>query len=171
MHTLNDRAYIDSLASERYFDSTKVILKEKLLKKRKGYLRGIPLDKHATDSITLRVNQMCKQLDDVKKKYLDKNFKSLRFADYQNMYVEMSQTIIDLYSLSSNIEIIPLSETLLMRCWLTKVGGQEHAIFAFPSKYSTDEIGFISQDKAISDYIHKMLSGIQNGMLHSDRHH
>jgi hypothetical protein len=171
MHTLNDRAYIDSLASERYFDSTKVILKEKLLKKRKGYLRGIPLDKHATDSITLRVNQMCKQLDDVKKKYLDKNFKNLRFADYQNMYVEMSQTIIDLYSLSSNIEIIPLSETLLMSCWLTKVGGQEHAIFAFPSKYSTDEIGFISQDKAISDYIHKMLSGIQNGMLHSDRHH
>ena len=50
----------------------------------------------------------------------------------------------------------------MMSCWLTKVGDSEKAIFAFPSKYSTDEIGFTSQDKAFSKYIHTMLNGIKN---------
>jgi hypothetical protein len=52
----------------------------------------------------------------------------------------------------------------MMSCWLTKIGKEERAIFAFPSKYSTDEIGFVSQDKAISRYIYKMIVGIKNNV-------
>lgn len=80
------------------------------------------------------------------------------------MYIDMSRVIIGLYSNYPNIELLPLTESLMMSCWLTKIGKEERAIFAFPSKYSTDEIGFVSQDEAISRYIHKMLVGIKNNV-------
>lgn len=171
MRKLNDRLYVDSIVCERYFDSTKVVLKEELTKKRKRYLKNIPLDRKSKDTLSLEVNQMCKELDRIKDVHMGKKYEDIQFADYQKMYVEMSETILEMYASHPNIELLPLSETLLMSCWLTKVGGEERAIFAFPSKYSTDEIGFISQDKAISDYIHKMLSGIQSGKVHSETHH
>ena len=149
MRKLNDRLYVDSIVCERYFDSTKVVLKEELTKKRKRYLKNIPLDRKSKDTLSLEVNQMCKELDRIKDVHMGKRYEDIQFADYQKMYVEMSETILEMYASHPNIELLPLSETLLMSCWLTKVGGEERAIFAFPSKYSTDEIGFISQDKAV----------------------
>ena len=162
--TLSNYDYIDSLACERYFDSTKVVHRDKLFERRAAYLRHIPHDTNLSDSITLQVNHMCQCLDNIKQHYLDKNFKSIHFCDFQNMYIDMSQTIMELYSNCPNIELLPLSESLMMSCWLTKIGKEERAIFAFPSKYSTDEIGFVSQDEAISRYIHKMLVGIKNNI-------
>lgn len=160
--TLSNYDYIDSLACERYFDSTKVVHRDKLFERRAAYLRHIPHDTNLSDSITLQVNHMCQCLDNIKQHYLDKNFKNIHFCDFQNMYIDMSQTIMELYSNCPNVELLPLSESLMMSCWLTKIGKEERAIFAFPSKYSTDEIGFVSQDEAISRYIHKMLVGIKN---------
>ena len=162
--TLSNYDYIDSLACERYFDSTKVVHRDKLVERRAAYLRHIPHDTNLSDSITLQVNHMCQCLDNIKQHYLDKNFKNIHFCDFQNMYIDMSQTIMELYSNCPNVELLPLSESLMMSCWLTKIGKEERAIFAFPSKYSTDEIGFVSQDEAISRYIHKMLVGIKNNI-------
>lgn len=162
--TLSNYDYIDSIACERYFDSTKVVHRDKLFERRAAYLRHIPHDTNLSDSITLQVNHMCQCLDNIKQHYLDKNFKNIHFCDFQNMYIDMSQTIMELYSNCPNVELLPLSESLMMSCWLTKIGKEERAIFAFPSKYSTDEIGFVSQDEAISRYIHKMLVGIKNNI-------
>ena len=162
--TLSNNDYIDSIACERYFDSTKVVHRDKLFERRAAYLRHIPHDTNLSDSIILQVNHMCQCLDSIKQHYLDKNFKNIHFCDFQNMYIDMSQTIMELYSNCPNIELLPLSESLMMSCWLTKIGKEERAIFAFPSKYSTDEIGFVSQDEAISRYIHKMLVGIKNNI-------
>jgi hypothetical protein len=49
----------------------------------------------------------------------------------------------------------------MMSCWMSIVNGKESAIFTFPSKDSTDEIGFISQDAAFSKYIQTMLNGMK----------
>ena len=68
---------------------------------------------------------------------------------------------------SKNIELLPLKEDLMMCCWMRSYKGKGRAIFAFPSKYSTDEIGFISQDKAFVRYINTMLKGVK-GSLNSE---
>ena len=159
---INDFLYMDSISCELYFDSTKIVQEKQLQTKIKGYLIPIPQDKNAKDGITLQVNQMCQQLDDVMHTYLNKPYNEIRYVDFKNMYKDMTKTIVQLYKTQPNIEMLPLNESLMMSCWLTKIGDSERAIFAFPSKYSTDEIGFISQDKAFSKYIHTMLNGIKN---------
>ena len=105
---------------------------------------------------------MCQQLDDVMHTYLNKPYNEICYVDFKNMYKDMTKTIVQLYKTQPNIEMLPLNESLMMSCWLTKIGDSERAVFAFPSKYSTDEIGFFSQDPAFSDYIHTMLDGIKN---------
>ena len=159
---INDFLYMDSISCDLYFDSTKIVQEKQLQTKIKGYLIPIPLDKNAKDGITLQVNQMCQQLDDVMHTYLNKPYNEIRYVDFKNMYKDMTKTIVQLYKTQPNIEMLPLNESLMMSCWLTKIGGSEKSIFAFPSKYSTDEIGFFSQDPAFSDYIHTMLNGIKN---------
>ena len=159
---INDFLYMDSISCDLYFDSTKIVQEKQLQTKIKGYLIPIPLDKNAKDGITLQVNQMCQQLDDVMHTYLNKPYNEIRYVDFKNMYKDMTKTIVQLYKTQPNIEMLPLNESLMMSCWLTKIGDSEKSIFAFPSKYSTDEIGFFSQDPAFSDYIHTMLNGIKN---------
>ena len=51
-----------------------------------------------------------------------------------------------------------MNEYLTMSCWLVR----DKTVLAFPSKYATEEIGFISQDKAFVDYIHTMLVGVRS---------
>lgn len=169
-HALGNYNFIDSLACELYFDSTKVTQQQHMQEKIEGYLMPIPIDKEAKDGITLQVNNMCSQLDKIMNTYLNKTYRHITYADFYHMYIDMTKTIVNLLSTQPNIELIQLNETLMMSCWLTKVGDQERAIFAFPSKYSTDEIGFISQDKAFSKYIHTMLNGIKNSNISSTLH-
>ena len=159
---INDFLYMDSISCELYFDSTKIVQEKQLQAKIKGYLIPIPQDKNAKDGITLQVNQMCLQLDSVMHTYLNKPYDEIHYVDFKNMYNDMTNTIAQLYKTQPNIELLPLNESLMMSCWLTKIGDSERAIFAFPSKYSTEEIGFVSQDRAFSDYIHTMLNGIKN---------
>ncbi len=163
---LSNYNYIDSIASERYFDSTKVNQKQKIQKMIKGYNASIPLEKGTSDSISIIVNQMCQDLEIVMRSHMDKSVKNITYADFEHMYSDMTTTITKVLKTNANIELVPLNETLLMSCWLTKIGDEEQAIFAFPSKYSTDEIGFISQDEAFARYIHTMLNGIKNNTMH-----
>ena len=80
--TLSNNDYIDSIACERYFDSTKVVHRDKLFERRAAYLRHISHDTNLSDSITLQVNHMCQCLDSIKQHYLDKNFKNIHFCDF-----------------------------------------------------------------------------------------
>ena len=47
---------------------------------------------------------------------------------------------------------------LTMSCWSN--GGK--ALFTFPGKFAADEIGFISIDRDILNYINTMLDGVEN---------
>ena len=92
----------------------------------------------------------------------DEKIIAIPFSDPNyNMYKDMSNAVSDLFGQNENIELIPLNENMMMSCWLSDINGEEKAIFAFPSKYSTDEIGFISQDASFANYIRTMLEGIK----------
>ena len=152
-----DYTYVDSIFSERYFDSTKITQKVKIEKMMKGYQALIPLGKDTNDIVTIKVNEMCSQLQVAMSKYMSVGINEITYSDFKKMYAEMTDIIISLLKTNPNIELLPLEERLLMSCWLTKVGEYEQAVLAFPSKYTTEEIGFVSQDDAFAKYIHTMM--------------
>ena len=74
--------------------------------------------------------------------------------NYEKFKKEITNDLI----LVTHTDLIELKEFLTMSCWLVR----DKAILAFPSKYSSEEIGFSSQDKAFVDYIHTMLVGVRS---------
>lgn len=102
---------------------------------------------------------MCKDIQKIKEKYLKKDLDKITFADFENMNREISMVIAEYYE-KREIQLVPLDEYLTMSCWMVKNDHDFKAVLAFPSKYSSDEIGFHSQDEAFSKYISTMLKGI-----------
>ena len=157
----------DSLLCEEYFSATR---NDDVLKFKKDvdtYLGKdlISVEEGQTfskaESIT---HQMCLEIDSVKQCYLGngKAIEDILFSDYEQMYRKMSEVIVKYYS-RCGINMVPLNEYLTMSCWMVKKSNRKEVktVFAFPSKYSTDEIGFYSQDEAFSKYIGTMLEGVK----------
>lgn len=117
-----------------------------------------PLDREIRD--------LCRELDSIKHYYMGdakKDVMSITFNDFAEMYMSMDLQIKKHYvrnERSNFIELIELREFLTMSCWLVR----DKAILAFPSKYSSDEIGFSSQDDAFVKYIKTMLNGVRSSM-------
>ena len=75
----------------------------------------------------------------------------------------MMNEVIAKYYVNYGVDMVPMNEYLTMSCWLVKKGNKGiGSVLAFPSKYSTDEIGFYSQDEAFSRYITTMLEGVKD---------
>ena len=108
---------------------------------------------------------MCKKLDSLKLHYMGKPLDEIRYADYLAFYQQMTASVAEMLNKQSTVEILPISESIMMCCWMADIDGNEKAIFAFPSKYSTDEIGFISRDDAIIKYINTMLRGVRMNLV------
>ena len=162
MRNFNNYAYVDSVICQKYYEKSREASRRRFAANVKGYLEPLPLDTDAIDAASSKVNQLCLRLDDIKKHYLGKAVSDITYSDYYNMYKDMTMAISELLASQPNIELIPLNETLMMSCWMSIVDSRKEAIFAFPSKYSTDEIGFVSQDPNIAKYIHMMLNGVRN---------
>ena len=161
-------AKIDSTLCEKYFAMTRRDNPTKFKKDIDVYLNDELIRGSAVDSTTTTykqiVHDMCMEIDAVKHFYIDKDPNTVTFADYENMYRAMGQKIVDCY-VKNGINLVPLDEYLTMSCWLVKSRHNNNgikAILAFPSKYSTDEIGFYSQDEAFATYITTMLDGVIN---------
>lgn len=162
-------ASIDSALCEKYFamsrnDDQNMFIKDVNMYLSDDLINGLRITS-STTAYEQTVYNMCKDIDAIKHKYLDKPINLITFADYENMYREMGKRIADCYA-ENNIELVPLNEYLTMSCWLVKNSGSNNlkAILAFPSKYSTDEIGFYSQDEAFAKYITTMLVGVKNSI-------
>lgn len=158
---LSNREMVDSVLCERYFKQSLVHNSSQFISNVNELRKPLPIDEYANDSISIQVNNLCTKLDDIKQTYLTKPNEQIGYGDIYGMYRNITYAIEDFFSQYSNIKLIPLNEHLTMSCWLTIVNGQDTAIIAFPSKYSTDEIGFISQDVAFSKYIQTMLNGMR----------
>ena len=150
------RQFSDAEICEKYFDKTRSLDPGAFTKNVDKYLKPLAGKSKFDDELGRELEQMYVRMDSIKTHYLDKPKKEIRFKDYEEMYIGMSEQLIDVYK-AHGIELIPLNDYLMMSCWL--VGGQ--AVLAFPSKYATDEIGFYSQDPAFSKYIKTMLKGVK----------
>ena len=157
---------LDSILCEEYFSATRNDNREKFQKDVNAYLSKTLVDSisaNASEAETI-TRQMCLEIDSVKQYYLGngKDINDILFFDYEMMYREMSKVIVKYYS-RYGINMVPLNEYLTMSCWMVKKSDHKEVktVLAFPSKYSTDEIGFYSQDEAFSRYIGTMLKGVQ----------
>lgn len=162
---VSDYKIFEPLICQRYFDSTKIDNRVKFEKSVKLMLKKLPYDnKKSASAIDERVNNLMLELDKIKNKNLNKDISLITYADYENTYRDLSLAIIEELSENGNIELLPLNENLMMSCWMVNSHERGLAIFAFPSKYSTEEIGFISHDMAFVRYINTMLQGIKSRM-------
>lgn len=165
VENISSYRYVDSIIRERYYDSTRLENPTFVINTIEGHLERIPLYKDEIGDITAKVDNLCKKLDDIEERYLKGKVNDVSYYDFYNMYKEITIEISNMLAQNPNVELIPLRESMMMSCWMIDVNGLEKAIFAFPSKYSTDEIGFISQDVAFSKYIRTMLNGIKLSMM------
>lgn len=164
---------VDSVLCEKYFAATRNDDIAKFESDVVAYLSDKLID-HDTANLSEaeRITyEMCVKIDSVKKHHLgDKPLESILFSDYEQMYRNMSEIIVSYYN-KYHFDLVPLDEYLTMSCWMVQRGGHKgvKTVLAFPSKYSSDEIGFYSQDEAFSKYIGTMLDGVrQSRRLHHD---
>ncbi|MDR0873401.1 MAG: hypothetical protein LBN27_08050 [Prevotellaceae bacterium] len=143
----NAYSFADSIVSEKYFALSKDQNFEKTIKK---YLT--PLYNPATDR-----DSLFWRIDQAKTAPIKKPMDKITFYDYLSMYRGITKELENAFR-QHNIELIPINEYLVMSCWYN----DNKAVLAFPSKYSTDEIGFYSQDHIFAKYIEKMLDGVKN---------
>ena len=157
---------LDSTLCEKYFAATREDGLGKFKKDVEAYLGKELIDKDTTnfseaEMITYR---MCVEIDSVKQHYLGngKPTEKILFSDYEQMYRGMSEIIAKHYT-KHGFALVPLDEYLTMSCWMVREGSRKgvKTVLAFPSKYSSDEIGFYSQDEAFSKYIGTMLEGVR----------
>lgn len=170
------RTYIDSCVTEKYFGMTRdndMAAAQKVLK---GYLTFFDVIKHDASSTVLNdavINNLCGNIDSIMHYYIGKGMDAkgkgvseVCFADYEKMYSDVTDCIAECYRYHG-IELLPLNEYLTMSCWLIKPANKNRSvmsILAFPSKYSSDEIGFYSQDELFSEYIVTILNGVRGNI-------
>ena len=165
---------LDSTLCEKYFVMTRDDNPEKFRKDIEVYLdKGlIPVSDKPFSMAEKITYNMCVDIDSVKEAYIGngKPYEEVTFFDYEQMYREMSNVIISYYT-KYGIEMVPLDEYLTMSCWMAQRGNRREVqtVLAFPSKYSTDEIGFYSQDEAFSKYISTMLNGVRQSQSNNNQ--
>lgn len=161
LYRLSNRRFVDSVLCEKYFRATRAENTDKFTKMIDQMSQPLPLYNDTNDRVSIKVNELCAQLNEIKQCYLNKPYDQIRYGDIDKMYKDMTVAIAGMFTSLENVELIPLSENLTMSCWMTTINGEDTAIIAFPSKYSTDEIAFISKDVVFSNYIRTMLTGIK----------
>lgn len=161
LNQLSNMRMVDSIVCEKHFALSNRENPDKLNSLRADMLRPIPMYENKDERAASMVNELCVKLEAIKQRHLSKPCDKILYADIQGMYEEFTFAIADMLKGLKNVELIPIREDLMMSCWMTMVNGEHTAIIAFPSKYSSDEIGFISQDAAFSNYIQTMLNGMK----------
>lgn len=150
-------AYEDSILSEKYFKLEKDANPRRFKSVVSAYLKPLVSENDIKERRSDQdIYSTCLKIDVIKEAYLNKSLDEITFADFEHMFVDITREIESLYS-NYGFECIRLNDNLIMSCWMSG----EEIIFAFPSKYNTDEIGFSSQDPAFSKYIRTMLIGVQ----------
>ena len=138
----------DSIVSEKYFTIYKKLEKDDFLKRRKKIMEPF------YDSL-LKDEIIFKQIDEVTKTCLNKPENLISYHDIFEMYYQVSEIIKKYYN-EKHIRTIELDSHLSMYCW----SNCKKALFALPGRFAAEEIGFISHDSNILDYIAALLDGI-----------
>lgn len=155
----------ETILNEMYFDTTRSENPKAFKEMIDKYRRPIVNKKTYSESITRQQYQetieMCKKIDTLRSSLMEQPYDSIRFEHFVQMFNGYTNIMEREYSYHRNITLIPIEDYLSMSCWLIGNGLEGfYMIIAFPSRYSSDEIGFASQDDNIARYIHTMLFGI-----------
>ena len=156
----------DSILCEDYFSATRKDENAKFRKDVEAYLSKqlVDVEGQLTGEAEMITYQMCLEIDSIKQYYLGngKALDDILFYDYEQMYKKISEVMLKYYT-DYGINMIPLNEYLTMSCWMLKKSNRKEVktVLAFPSKYSSEEIGFYSQDEAFARYISTMLAGVR----------
>lgn len=114
--------------------------------------------------IQIETHMMCLKMDSVRQKYLGFNnepVENIKYSDFSQMFTEMTLIMEDTYHRYPSITLVPVDEFISIRSWLVNSSnGESKAIMAFPSRYSSSEIGFYTTDETTRDYIKTMQNGI-----------
>ena len=162
----DDYEQVRSILLEKYFSKTRESDRESfrtsVINRRRPTMQSVTAD--ATNRTQIEVQQMCKKMDDVRTKYLGKEddpIDNITFADFKKMYTEMTMIMEETYCRYPTITLVPVDEFLSVRSWFvqSKRSGNK-AIMAFPSRYSSSEIGFFTTDNTTTNYIISMKIGI-----------
>ncbi len=142
---------VDSMLAEKYFamirDDDPEKFEESITNRRK------PLYKEGDAKLFATI-------DAIRDKALGKDIYEITFADFFTMYQEISVAIKESLegNFNSHIEFIELTDYLVLCCW----SNSKEMLFALPGKFAADEIGFISHDKVIMNYIETQLQAARN---------
>jgi hypothetical protein len=163
---IDEHMQIRNLLLERYFSATRAQNKGKFQQMVEGY-RSPTLDKinmEASTRTQMEVRSMCQKMDSVRTYCLgeeDTSVDSITYANFVNMFTEMTRVMEQTYKNYPSITLVPIDDFLSIRGWLiTRRKGESRAIMAFPSRYSSSEIGFYTTDESTTDYIKTMQQGI-----------
>lgn len=142
----------DSIVNEKYFKKYRMENEREF----KARINNI-LIPYANAKCNCR--ELLTTLDSIKSDCIDKPIDKITYADIYSMYNSFTDEITSFYT-AKGIEMIPLDGYLTMSCW----SNGEMVLFAFPGRYAADEIGFISSDITIINYINTMRDGLKNKM-------
>jgi len=145
-------ATADSVVNEKYFAYYRDNERKEFSERIAGILKPFYNKTKNEDELFLKI-------DSIKQACLDKPVHTIMFSDVYQMYYQVTEEL-KFYFERHHIRLIPLNTYLTMSCW----SNGEKALFAFPGKFAADEIGFISQDRAILRYIETMLEGVESNI-------
>lgn len=162
----SDNARARALLIEKFFEKTKKEDLKSFQSMVAMYRRPTMIAKvnESSTRIQLETQSMCLKMDSIRIKYLGADGTSvdnIKFIDFKQMFTEMTQVMEDTYHRYPSITLVPIDEFISVRSWLVDSrAGDSKAIMAFPSRYSSSEIGFYTSDETTRDYIKTMQRGI-----------
>lgn len=162
----DDNAQVRDLLLERFFAKTRDADKKQFMTMVNKYRRPtveVAVTKGASRR-EIETLKMCQKMDSIRVKYLGKEdapINHLTYADFMKMYQEMTDVMQHTYEKYPSIKLVPIDDFLSVRSWLVcNKKGDSQAIMAFPSRYSSSEIGFYTTDESTRNYIKTMQRGI-----------
>lgn len=162
----DENVMVRNLLLERYFAKTRDANPKQFMAMVNKYRQPTieVVDTKGASRREVETIKMCEKMDAVRLKYLGKEdapVDHLKYADFMNMYQEMTDVMQQTYANYPSITLVPIDDFLSVRSWLVcDKNGDSQAIMAFPSRYSSSEIGFYTTDESTRNYIKTMQKGI-----------
>lgn len=118
----------------------------------------------APTRIQKETEEMCQKMDSIRLECLgneNEPVTNIKFSDFKKMFIGMTNVMVEMYRRYPSIKLVPIDDFISIRCWFVSGKAESgQAIMAFPSRYSSSEIGFFTTDETTKNYIRTMQRGI-----------
>lgn len=162
----DDNEQIRNILPEKYFAKTRTTDNSYFIKfittRRRPTMSSV--NATATTRTEKEVRAMCEKMDEIRTKYLGKEgepMDGITYANVRDMFTEMTGVMEETYKKNPTVTMVPVDEFLSVFSWCVQSKSTgDKAIMAFPSRYSSSEIGFFTTDNTMTNYVFTMKQGI-----------